>query len=152
MKTNKHIAAIRAGKVTKTNVIGLRKAFNADARRNGGLSTSITAPNMTREELEQAQDLMKRRQPKVSGALHASGLKLLRSPRYAKIMAALPEATGFRLVRFDRFDDWHVVPVYRATGPRGSFVFRNIPWQSGGKGPEILQVNKIPLAKVQPID
>jgi hypothetical protein len=143
MKTNKHIAAIRAGKVTKTNVIGLRKAFNADARRNHGYSVSITAPKMTREELEQAQILMKRRQPRVVGDLHASGLKLLRSPRLAKTMSTLPMPKVFYLIGFDWINAWNVVPVYLAVGTEGSFVFRNIPWQSGGKGPEIMQVNKL---------
>lgn len=31
------------------------------------------------------------------------------------------------------------VPVYRVMGASGNFLFRNIPWQSGGNGPEIVR-------------
>lgn len=138
MKPNKHITAIGSGVVSKTNIIGLRKAFNANIRRQRGLSTSTTAPQMTATELDLVQRLLKELEPKVTGSLHASGLKLLRSKRCAKTVAGLPAVKQFRLVGFDYIDDFHVTPVYRAVGKAGSYTFRNIPWQSGGKGPEII--------------
>jgi hypothetical protein len=47
---------------------------------------------------------------------------------------------GFRLVRFDRIgrNGENCVPVYRAVGKSGSFLFRNVAWQAGGDGPELV--------------
>lgn len=55
--------------------------------------------------------------------------------------AILAGLSHFKLVGFDtigRRGDMYT-PVYRAYDTQGrSFPFRNIPWQSGGNGPEIL--------------
>jgi len=141
----KHLAAIESGRVTRTNIIGLRKALNMDARRSAGWSIGVTAAKITSEELEHLLHLIATTHVIAHGDLHEAGLKVLRNKRHAKkwdaTQAAIIEKFDhFRLVRFD----WigargeHCVPVYRAYGAGlQSFTFRNIPWQSGGKGPEI---------------
>lgn len=140
-----HLDAIQRGEVTKTNIIGLRKALNADARRANRFSTSRTCPQVASADLYDALALIDRDNPRVVGELHDSGLKLLRSKRYAKRLADYADLiewpSHFELVRFDmegRYGEY-AVPVYRLVGQNGgSFKFRNIPWQSGGKGPEVL--------------
>jgi hypothetical protein len=142
-----HLDAIRAGAVTKTNVIGIRKAINhAERIANGwsGNRSSATLDDVF--ELESAAETIK---PVVHGELHASGLKLLEARRYRKrlkdagvdyIIATLD---NFRLIGFGRIGrrGEYAVPIYRATSVHGqSFDFQNIPWQSGGDGPEILRV------------
>jgi hypothetical protein len=126
----RHLAAVKAGTVTKTNVIGIRKAINAMERGD------FTGPETDAQfELEQA---IAESPPLVTGSLHESGLKVLRNPRYAKRWNDAQRAIinypllRFRLVRFDRIGQRQSVPVYRAIGDErmGSFTFRNIPWQS----------------------
>lgn len=136
----KHLAAINRGEVTRSNIIGLRKAFNAYDRASRGYSVSRTAPVITDRQIDMANAQIERVQPTVIGQLHESGLKVLRNPRYAKRWTDEQRAiinyplVTFRLVRFDwigpRFS--HCVPVYKAVGDErmGSFTFRNIPWQS----------------------
>jgi hypothetical protein len=143
--TEKHLAAIRAGTVTKSNVIGIRKAFNAFERERAGYSGSMTAPRMTADTYSAIEQALERGPfPRVAGELHDSGLKVLRNPRYAKrwnerqarIIAGLDH---FELARFDWLDGTHCVPVYRAVASDGeAFAFRNVAWQSGGDGPEIV--------------
>lgn len=145
--TNQHLAAIQAGRVTKTNVIGLRKALNADARDRAGLSLSRVAPKLLGRELWATVDALAEYHPTVTGELHDSGLKLLRSPRYRKRLADVAEIVNaehsrFDLVRFDWIDSLHSVPVYRLVTFAGSLEFRNVPWQSGGDGPEVLAVHR----------
>lgn len=145
---NAHLESIRAGEVSKTTVIGLRKAINAQARRDRGLSVSMTAPALQGDELAEIERELADREPLVTGELHESGLRLLQGKRYAKqvdsVADLVPAIEAFRLVRFDRFGsgDLHCVPVYRACAPGGNFLFRNIPWQSGGNGPEIISASR----------
>ena len=47
----KHLGAVQSGTVTKSNVIGIRKALNAGIRAADGLSNSYTAPDWSREQL-----------------------------------------------------------------------------------------------------
>jgi hypothetical protein len=129
----RHMAAVTAGTVTKTNVIGMRKAIN-DMERGGWPSDMIDA----QFELEEA---IAQRRPVVAGELHESGLKVLRNPRYAKRWTQeqrdiIEAATAFRLVRFDRLGDRgrYSVPVFRVVSPHGWFTFRNIPWQTAYYG------------------
>jgi hypothetical protein len=141
-----HLAAIESGNVTKTNVIGLRKALNHVARLEAGLSGNRC--NATADEVRAAVAALKRLEPLVRGELHASGVRLITSPRWRKRFNAAESAViaslhGFRLVRFDFIDSYQVTPVYRACGESGSFLFRNIPWQTahyGGheSGPEVV--------------
>ena len=145
MTFQKHIDAIAAGEVTKTNIIGLRKALNAMGRRRRGFSTSATSPKATDNDINLALTMIYRDRPKVTGELHDSGIKLLQSKRYAKRLAEYADVIAwpshFELCGFDqlgRYGD-HSVPIYRLVGQNGgSFRFRNIPWQSGGNGPEIV--------------
>lgn len=142
--TTDHMAAIKSGKITKTNVIGLRKILNADARRVNGWSASSTSPKYTRDEVIALENALERHKPRVTGELHNTGLALLQSRRYRKRLAdvqgIIDKLDSFRLVRFDRIGnrDENAVPVYRACAGRKFFTFRNIPWQSGGNGPEIV--------------
>ena len=145
---NKHLEAILAGEVTKTNVTGIRKAINAMERRREGYSTSRTSPRLTPDDVFAIEQALAEHEPVVVGELHETGLKLLRSPRYAKRLAQVKAivdspALHFKLVAFDRIGPRgeYAVPVYRAHRGDASFLFRNIPWQSGGDGPEVLEVN-----------
>lgn len=142
----KHLDAIRAGKVDRTNVIGLRKLINASERAARGYSVGVTACTVSGDDLLTIENALGTCCPVVCGELHTSGLALLRSPRYAKrlqnYLPALEGEVNFHLIRFDRIDNYSrvTVPVYRVT--KGDdhmhlFTFRNIPWQSGGEGPEI---------------
>ncbi len=146
----RHETAIRTGLVTKTNMIGLRKTINAMEKGqslSGWRSRNGAAPDA--DKVFEVEQLLQDREPHVVGELHDTGVKLLRSPRYAKrwnekqagIIARLHH---FSLVRFDRIKPhgygWISVPVYRAADATGqNFLFRNIPWQSGGNGPEICE-------------
>lgn len=142
--TTDHLADIKAGKITKRNVIGLRKILHADLRRQERLSVSSTCPKYTHEEVMELEDAVEKYKPVVTGELHESGLKVLRSPRYRKRLHAvadiIEQLESFRLVRFDPIGrhGLQVVPVYQACAGRRSFTFRNIPWQSGGDGPELV--------------
>ncbi len=142
---NPHLMAIQAGEVTATNVIGIRKALNAEARREAGYSVSRTAPKLSGRELAEIESELRRAPPRVIGALHASGLKLLTDRRYHKrlqpVQAIIDDLAAFRLIGFDRLGRYeeYAVPIYRAETADGrSFDFRNTPWQSGGNGPEVL--------------
>lgn len=138
---NYHLAAIQSGEVTKTNVIGIRKALNANARRDRGLSVSSTAPNMSDDDCDDIIQALGKHSPRVVGPLHDSGLKLLQSKRYAKRLEPVRDVIdgleSFRLVDFRWHKPMECVPVYRACGAGRWFEFCNIPWQSGGDGPEL---------------
>jgi hypothetical protein len=141
----KHLDAIRAGVVERTNVIGLRKLINASERKYQGWGNGRTACAVGIDDLGLIEDALDDARPIVRGELHETGLALLRSKRYEKQLRWQKLAIGrihqFRLVRFDRLGRYqvHCVPVYRAEDAAGNhlFTFRNIPWQSGGNGPEI---------------
>jgi hypothetical protein len=136
----KHLAAIEAGQVTKSNVIGIRKALNAAERARYGYGNGATSPRVDPQGNDTSELLraIRRHEPEVTGALHESGLKVLRSPRWRKRWtereaAIIERLYRFSLVRFDFIgrDGLHAVPVYRAIASTGqSFLFRNIPWQS----------------------
>ncbi len=151
-----HLAAVEAGSVTKTNVIGIRKLLNGAERRAQGWSVGRTTPLGTCAEAAQILSAIAEHRPRVTGELHEGGLKVLRNPRYAKRLqpyaASIAAIDHFRLVDFDALG-WcgaHHVPVYAAWStipPKGgaldggtyeAFRFRNVPWQSGGDGPEVL--------------
>ncbi len=147
----RHLDAIAGGTVTKSNVIGIRKAINHVERLRAGWSGNRS--NVTPEQCDTLETALERRQPLVIGALHESGLALLRSKRYAKRLAnyadVIANLKAFHLVRFDRIGNGgrYAVPVYRATaGGENYFYFRNIPWQSAWtsgeeSGPVIVRGN-----------
>lgn len=141
---DKHIEAIKAGEVTKTTVIGLRKAMNADIRRSSGWSTSSKSPKVDPATLAAAIELVEATHPIVTGELHETGLKQLQSKRYAKKLANVGDIIAriktFRFAGFEyigRGDQ--VTPLYYAEDDQHrGFFFINTPWQSGGQGPELL--------------
>lgn len=138
MKTaaQRHLAAIEAGQVTKSNVIGIRKALaHVDRLRRGWPGNRSNATPAEADEIEEALRLC---EPTVTGELYETGMKVLRSPRWRKrwnerqaAIIAWPRAR-IDLVRFDRVGEHgqYLVPVYRVIGLRGSFLFRNLPWQT----------------------
>lgn len=127
----RHLAAVNAGTVDKTNVIGIRKAIN-ELERNAHNPDDIT------DALFELECAIRDHPPTVAGALHESGLKVLRNPRYAKRwtpdqLQIIACADHFELVRFDRVGmrGRYGMPVYRVVSHDGrSFTFRNIPWQT----------------------
>lgn len=149
MKTTaeKHLTAIHAGAVTKSNVIGIRKILAHVDRLRGGWSGNRS--NATPDEADALERALGACRPIVKDPqLHASGLALLRSRRYAKRWtpeqaAIIADLSTFQLMRFERVNRGKgsaIVPVYRAaTAKNASFAFMNIPWQSGGDGPEIVR-------------
>lgn len=143
-----HVAAIAAGEITKTNVIGMRKAINTATRLSQGWSVSRTAPAVTTEDANRLEDLLSEHKPRVTGELHESGIKQLQAKRYRRQLESVADIVTdldhFRLVGYDcrgRHGEY-AVPVYRAYSRDGkSFPFVNVPWQSGGNGPEIVSAN-----------
>lgn len=142
----KHIAAIKAGEVSKTNVIGIRKALNALARTNHNWSNGRTCPHITNDEAVTVSDLLTSLKPRVYGELHDTGKTLLQNKRYRRQLESvahiIADIESFRLIGYEemgRYGEYNV-PVYRAYDSQGnSFPFYVIPWQSGGKGPEIAE-------------
>lgn len=133
MKPNKHLAAIESGMVTKTNVIGIRKALNSEWRVHRGYSPNRI--KLAGEELRETMAALHMVRPRVTGELDESGKRLLRSPRYRKrlesVRAIIDNLDHFQLVRFDDIGRGHHIPVYRAVSRQGNgFLFRNVPWQS----------------------
>lgn len=134
----KHLAAIKAGRIDRTNIIGIRKAFNAYDRASRGYSTSRTAPAISQAEFDALNGAIDECRPVAVGEFHTGGMKVLRNKRYANRWtlhqrSVIDRLAHFQLVRFDwigpRFS--HCVPVFRAVAESGDrFTFRNIPWQS----------------------
>lgn len=129
---SRHLEAIESGMVTKTNVIGLRKALNHVARLRRGWSGNNS--KATAQDVQQALEALERCVPIVRGELHASGVRLITSPRYRKRLACvagqIAALQGFSLVGFEEYHDCQHVPVYRAWGSGGTFDFYNVPWQA----------------------
>lgn len=144
-----HKEAIASGEVTGTNVRGIRKAINLAERGLAGWSVPSYAGAGWRTDVFELESFLEDRllAPIVRGDLHESGVKVLRNKRYAKRwtpnqQAIIDELDHFKLIRFDRIGrrGEYSVPVFRAIGFSGlGFNFRNIPWQSGGDGPEAVE-------------
>lgn len=138
----RHLRAIRGDAVAKANIVGMRKALNQQARKDSGLSVNNN-PKITEEEVQWLELAIAREQPKIIGELHDSGIKLLSNRRYRNRFTdiqrdIIANIDCFRLIGYEWLDNLHCVPVYRAIAKDGrKFKFRNVPWQSGGNGPEI---------------
>lgn len=136
------MTAIKSGKVTATNVIGMRKALNMISRLTRGYSVGQKSAAITQIEVEWLMSALRSKEPVVTGHLHASGLKLLTSRRYRKRLASvagiIETLTTFRLVGYQYSPQNTAVPIYRASASQGSFLFANTPWQAGGDGPELV--------------
>lgn len=128
----RHLAAIESGNVTKTNVIGLRKALNHVSRLQSGWSGNRCAA--TFEEVDSAMAALAKHKPIVRGELHASGVKLLTDKRYRKRLEPVADKVaalqGFSLVGFEEVERNKFAPVYMAWGNAGTFRFYSIPWQT----------------------
>lgn len=153
----RHLAAIESGTITRTNLIGIRKLLNGAARRAAGWSVGATTPLGTLEQADELLEAIRRHRPRVAGELHDGGLKVLRNRRHAKRLAPYADSIAaldhFRLVDVEQWgrDGCYSVPIYAAWStipPKGdaldggtyeAFRFHNVPWQSGGNGPEIVQ-------------
>lgn len=149
----KHLAAIESGKVTRTNVIGLRKTFNAFERIRRGYSIGATCPAPSHDDMREIISALEKHRPAVAGQLHDTGIAILNNPRYEKRMRDYRDSIAaidhFRLIRFDETAMRTHAPVFQAWSripPKGdsldggfylAFTFWNVPWQSGGDGPEI---------------
>jgi hypothetical protein len=148
-----HYDAIKSGQVTKTNVIGIRKALNAAEMRY--LRHQPDA-NLDADAFGLVDSLIEHR-PRVVGELHDTGVVVLQNPRYAKRWAdwqakSIAAIDHFKLVGY-RPAGYVYHPIYAVWAkvppcvgpdpfPEGAtyeaFTFINIPWQSGGNGPEII--------------
>lgn len=142
----RHLAAIESGNVTKTNVIGIRKAVNHVERLRRGWSGNRS--NATADEVRAVLDALEARKPIVRGELHASGVRLITDKRYRKRLEPVADKVaalqGFSLVGYQEIDRCHFVPVYMAWGNAGTFRFYSIPWQTAHYaglegGPHILE-------------
>lgn len=139
-----HMAAIVAGEITKSNVIGIRKLLNGANRRANGWTVGACTPLGTLDQAYALVEAIREHKPKVTGELHETGLTLLRNRRYHKRWSytqqlEIDQCCGFRLVDFESFNnDAYHVPVYQVMTPtKAAFNFYNIPWQSGGNGPVV---------------
>ena len=143
----RHLAAIESGNVTKTNVIGLRKAINHIGRINAGWSGNRC--KATAAEVSHALERLEAVKPLVRGELHESGVRLVNSPRYRKRLERVAETVEFlqefRLVGYEAIRAHHWTPIYRAVSVNGGwFEFYNLSWQSAAafgeeSGPVILR-------------
>jgi len=142
-----HLDAISAGEVTKTNVIGLRKAVTLTAKADDG-RWGMTPGELKRiagVDVEAAMDALRDKRPRVTGELHDSGLRQLQSKRYRRQLASvagiIADIQSFHLIGFEMIGERGVyaTPIYEARDSAcRAFAFINIPWQSGGRGPEIV--------------
>lgn len=132
----KHLAAINAGEVTASNVIGLKKATSAFERRRAGWSVGMTAPDWTVAEMAEIARALKTRQPTVAGPLHNSGLKQLRDRRYHKRWdereaGIIARIDHFKLVGITGVGRRSHAAIFKAVDATGqSFCFYNVPWQT----------------------
>lgn len=133
--TQKHLDAISARRLTKTNVIGIRKALAHVGRIRRGYSGNRSSA--TPAQADRMESEIEHKRPTVLGELHDSGVKLLRSPRWRKrfseeqhkIIGKEGDPIRFDLIRFDR-EGGALIPVYCVISWNGKFCFRNIPWQT----------------------
>lgn len=139
----KHLAAIKAGRIDRSNVIGIKKATNAFERASAGYSNGRTSPNWTAREMQELSTAIRLVEPRVCGALHTSGMKVLRDRRYAKRWSpfersVIDRLNHFRLAGFMPVGRWNVVPIYRAVADfGGGFYFFHVPWQAAAYGGEV---------------
>lgn len=134
----KHMAAIQSGTITGSTIIGLRKAFNADAQRpyNGR-----TSPDIGPAHIEAYYQAIITHKPHVAGDWLQSGIDQLQSKRYRsrwnpRQAAIIADIAAIRLIDIDWIDAQHCHMIYQAIGTNGDkLIYSTIPWQSGGNGP-----------------
>jgi hypothetical protein len=73
----KHLDAIKSGSVTKTNIIGLRKAFNTNARFTRRIECGRTSPHVAPDDIAEIRRAITMHEPRVSRDLDASGPQII---------------------------------------------------------------------------
>lgn len=132
----KHRLAVMSGHVTRTNVIGIRKALNAFDRDRKGYSIGRTSPAVCLGDVIGMHKALADYEPAVSDDLAETGRRILQDKRYSKRWteaqrAVIASTDTFRLTGFVDVDNGHYVPVYRACGANGdSFLYYVVPWQT----------------------
>ncbi len=140
----RHMDAIQSGEITRTNIIGIRKILNHVALVQRGWPGNRS--NASPDDADALLGALYQHKPRVTGPWADSGLATLRSPRYrnrfdarqSAVFSAMNAPQTFRLIDFEDIGRGHHVAVYQVSSRAGCFAFHNIPWQSGGNGPEIV--------------
>lgn len=142
---DRHLATIRTGAIDGSTVRGLRMLLNKHAKAVAWGGSWKQGDTMTDRDYVDLFDAISEFHPTIKGKLHETGLAVLRNKRYAKRLAPYADIINSEHLRFELVDFSELgrngvyhVPVFQAITLAGSFPFRNIPWQSGGKGPEVL--------------
>lgn len=145
----RHLAAIESGAIERGTVIGIRKLVSASTRRQMGWGVGGGQANAPVEDVSAVLDAIKDRKPRAVGELHAGGLAVLASKRNRRrlhhVADIVPDVVTFQLVDYElqgRAGEYFA-PIWRASTADGRrFDFLNIPWQSGGEGPEVFNVHR----------
>ena len=140
----RHLAAIESGQIDRGNVTGIRKLVSSSIKASRGWRVGGGQAKASLEDVESVLSAIMERKPLATGDLHDNGQKVIRNRRHRRALEGVASiadtVTGFRLVDYElrgRIGDYFV-PIWRAESPAGWFDFINIPWQSGGNGPEVL--------------
>lgn len=144
----RHLATIKGGTIDRGTVTGIRKMISASVRASMGWSVGGGQAKAPLEDVQAVLDaITAKRGPLAVGDLHKGGLAVLASKRNRKALADVadiaPDVVTFRLVDYElqgRAGEYFV-PIWRAETSDGRrFDFLNIPWQSGGNGPEVFNI------------
>ena len=143
----RHLAAIKSGQIDRGTLIGIRKLVSSSTRAAYGYRVGGGQAKAPLEDVESVLAAIMERKPRAVGTLHASGLAVLankRNRRKLELVADIvPDVVMFQLVDYElrgRAGE-SFVPIWRASTADGrGFDFLNVPWQSGGDGPEILNI------------
>ena len=143
----RHLAAIESGHVDRGTMIGIRKLVDASTRRAYGWSVGGGQAVAPMDDVQAVLDAILKRQPVAIGELHTGGLAVLRNRRNRRnlegVADIVPDVVSFRLVDYELrgYAGEYFAPIWRAeTGDGRRFDFLNVPWQSGGNGPEVFNV------------
>jgi hypothetical protein len=145
----RHLAAIESGWINRGTVTGIRKMVSASTRASMGWSVGGGQAKAPAEDVEKVLAALMDRAPLAVGELHAGGLAVLASKRnrrkLERVADIAPDVVTFRLVDYElqgRAGEYFA-PIWRASTVDGRrFDFLNIPWQSGGDGPEVFNVHR----------
>lgn len=147
----RHLAAIESGQVERGNLIGIRKLVSASMRAARGWSVGRGQAVAPVEDVESILSAILAHKPRAVGELHKGGLAVLANKRnrrnLERVADIVPDVVMFRLVDYELEGraGGYFVPLWRAFTADGRFFdFYNVPWQSGGNGPEVLNVARNP--------
>jgi hypothetical protein len=138
----RHLAQIQTGRIDASTLRGLRKLVSGSLRKADGWSVGGGQAVAPLGDLWKVLDAITLHKPAATGELHDSGLEVMRNKRHRSSLPDFaPDVCGFVLVNYELQGPrkTYFVPIWRATTADGRyFDFQNIPWQSGGNGPEVL--------------